>query len=167
MALWLEVIGIILFKELSYVPITDRAGMIVNGILDSNMLPNEEYIANIDSMWRYARKLLQYHYTSFKNPEGLKNTISAILKQGNCVAFTSFSRYPHAIDEALNNLGLLPEEIFKIAVIFGMLLGDAEEIGKVQHIKQARARNNITNPANLLLIDDTFHNVSAVHEQGS
>ena len=33
-----------------------------------------------------------------------------------------------------------------------MFLGEAEEIGKLQHIKQARARNNVTNPANVLLI---------------
>ena len=64
------------FKESSYVPIADRAGLIVNGILDSNILPNEEYIANIDSMWQYARKLLQHHDTSFKNPVGLKTLLA-------------------------------------------------------------------------------------------
>ena len=138
----------------------------MNGILGSDTLPNEEYIANIDSMRQYARKLLQYQDTSFKNPEGLKNTISTLLKQGDCVAITSFSRYPHAIDEALKNLGLLPEEIIKIAVICGMPLGDAEEIGKSQHIEQAMVMYNITSSKKVLLLDDTFGNISAAHKQG-
>ena len=154
------------FKESSYVPITDRAGLIVNGTLDSNTLPNEEYIANIDAMKQYARKLLECQDTSFKNPEGLKNIISTLLKQGDCVAITSFSRYPHAIDEALKNLGLLPEEIVKIAVICGMPLEDAEEIGKSQHIERAMAMYNITSPANVLLVDDTFDNTLAARKQG-
>ncbi|WPY01029.1 Putative phosphatase [Candidatus Trichorickettsia mobilis] len=154
------------FKESSYVPITDRAGLIVNGTLDSDMLPNEEYMANIDAMKQYARKLLQYQDTSFKNLEGLKNIISTLLKQGDCVAITSFSRYPHAIDETLKNLGLLPEEIIKIAVICGMPLGDVEEIGKSQHIERAMAMYNITSPANVLLVDDTFDNTLAARKQG-
>lgn len=113
-----------------------------------------------------------------KNEEGLKSTLQSALSGGIEVNIASYTKYPDAVKEVVeNHLGLSKEQADSISV-FGRfpenydneLKGDKEQqskVGKNLHICKAIVEYKDKHgelPKNVMLVDDDVKNIQKINE---
>lgn len=92
------------------------------------------------------------------------------LQNGTRVAITSFTKYPEVIEPTLEKIGLTKDEIAKIYIVGGFPSHgkpDGSPNGKQEHIEQAMKHFGITDPKNVMVVDDTENNLKKAEEKQS
>lgn len=108
--------------------------------------------------------LLNDPNTGLKNGEETKQFIRLALSNGHKVAVTTYSKYPEVIVPTFQKMGLLEEEIDQIIQV--AYLPPDQRVGKGGHIETAMRQCNVTDRANVWLIDDSSNNCSMARSAG-
>jgi FMN phosphatase YigB (HAD superfamily) len=108
-------------------------------------------------------------YGGLKGGKQLKTTFQTMLEQGHEIVITSNTQYPDGIKAVLaNECEFTKEQLDKIVIVGGFPSDGADNnpSGKNEHLAKVMEMKGITDPKNIILVDDSPNNIRAANEKG-
>ncbi|MGI4752573.1 MAG: hypothetical protein ACRYE8_02450 [Janthinobacterium lividum] len=117
---------------------------------------------------QYTDEFLRNPSLGWRNKERLVTLIKKAWSSEYEVALVSFNDYPQAVKYAMTKI--LKEDVEKLRIVSYLPAALKKYYmvhpvcDKQKHIEEAMQKAGVTNPANVLLIEDTLYNVEAAKE---
>lgn len=119
---------------------------------------------------QYTDEFLRNPSLGWRNKERLVTLIKKAWSSEYEVALVSFNDYPQEVEYAMTKI--LKEDVEKLYIVSYLPVALKKYYmvhpvcDKQKHIEEAMQKAGVTNPANVLLIEDTLHNVEAAKKAG-
>ncbi|ABV79592.1 hypothetical protein A1I_06370 [Rickettsia bellii OSU 85-389] len=119
---------------------------------------------------QYTDEFLRNPSLGWRNKERLVTLVKKAWSSEYEVALVSFNDYPQAVKYAMTKI--LKEDVEKLHIVSYLPAALKKYYmvhpvcDKQKHIEEAMQKAGVTNPANVLLIEDTLYNVEAAKKAG-